>query len=523
VAPATPPAGGSEGIVWDGALVCRGCGRRYAIREGVVLAGVLDDAWVAILGEMIQRRLLTEDALRGAPEEERAYDARHAEQGRQSRAIADACFEAVQQRWVELGARRVLDCGAGMMETSDWFARQGAEVVAVEPEISMLRYAAFEGLNAAPLRSCEMGGRTYFNRNPAPFPAYFNRFAADCQRLPFAEGAFDLAFCRATAHHATDLNAAMAEMARVVRPGGHVVLCAEPIRSVLDRESDHLENCAGCEHGLNEHVPTLWNYLRALGRWSDSIHVQYWPQVARFRTRRLFDLLRYPYERHLWPAEMVEGWRRAKLFVVSGGVNLYARRAARRVPAPPHRLPKPAPAKGGDALDEIAEPYFRSEFPASPERIHEDTRRLMARWRALVARRAALYPARVEPGRASPAQLQSGWSGVQGRGGGAFRYALQQAVAILRADAGASRLIVEISGGRPGAAYESRLTLNDGPPVPLSGEGAAWRREAIALDRETLRAGGDRVVVVRIESLRRERLAGTGWTVGPAIRLLAVE
>lgn len=46
----------------------------------------------------------------------------------------------------------------------------------------------------------------------------------DAEALPFRDGAFDIVTCRHAAHHFPDLARALAEMARVVRPGGRVLL-----------------------------------------------------------------------------------------------------------------------------------------------------------------------------------------------------------------------------------------------------------------------------------------------------------
>ena len=47
----------------------------------------------------------------------------------------------------------------------------------------------------------------------------------DVYALPFADAAFDIVSCRFTFHHLEHPRQALAEMARVCRPGGRVVLC----------------------------------------------------------------------------------------------------------------------------------------------------------------------------------------------------------------------------------------------------------------------------------------------------------
>jgi len=49
--------------------------------------------------------------------------------------------------------------------------------------------------------------------------------AGDAYALPFADGTFDIVSCRYAFHHLEAPDAAFAEMIRVCRPGGRVVLC----------------------------------------------------------------------------------------------------------------------------------------------------------------------------------------------------------------------------------------------------------------------------------------------------------
>ena len=53
---------------------------------------------------------------------------------------------------------------------------------------------------------------------------------ADAERLPYEDGAFDLVTGHAFLHHIPDPQAALAEMVRVLRPGGTLFIAGEPTR-----------------------------------------------------------------------------------------------------------------------------------------------------------------------------------------------------------------------------------------------------------------------------------------------------
>ena len=54
--------------------------------------------------------------------------------------------------------------------------------------------------------------------------------AADAERLPFADGSFDLVLGHAVLHHIPNLDQALQEFARVLAPGGRIMFAGEPSR-----------------------------------------------------------------------------------------------------------------------------------------------------------------------------------------------------------------------------------------------------------------------------------------------------
>ena len=84
----------------------------------------------------------------------------------------------------------------------------------------------------------------------------------DAERLPFEDESFDLVFGHAVLHHLPDLPAALAELRRVLRPGGTLAFCGEP-----SRYGDLL--AAVPKHGAQLAAP-LWRLLlRAPARRAD--------------------------------------------------------------------------------------------------------------------------------------------------------------------------------------------------------------------------------------------------------------
>jgi demethylmenaquinone methyltransferase/2-methoxy-6-polyprenyl-1,4-benzoquinol methylase len=95
----------------------------------------------------------------------------------------------------------VLDLAAGTGTSSRTFTRAGARCVACDFSLGMLRVGA---------------------RQPAPSVRFV---AGDALDLPFADGAFDAVTISFGLRNVADTGTALAEMRRVTRPGGRLVIC----------------------------------------------------------------------------------------------------------------------------------------------------------------------------------------------------------------------------------------------------------------------------------------------------------
>jgi demethylmenaquinone methyltransferase/2-methoxy-6-polyprenyl-1,4-benzoquinol methylase len=97
---------------------------------------------------------------------------------------------------------RVLDLAAGTGVSTAELQRSGATAVACDFSLGMLR-----------------AGRANRHRRRVRF------VAGDATRLPFGDGVFDAVTISFGLRNVVDVPAALREMARVVRPGGRLVVC----------------------------------------------------------------------------------------------------------------------------------------------------------------------------------------------------------------------------------------------------------------------------------------------------------
>lgn len=130
------------------------------------------------------------------------------------------------------GTERLLDVATGGGHTALAFAPQVRSAVASDLTLAML-LAAREHITAQNITNVT------FCRNAA-------------ETLPFADASFDLVTCRIAAHHFADARAFASESARVLRPGGLLLI------------SDHI--------GLED--PELDAFMDRFERWRDPSHVR---------------------------------------------------------------------------------------------------------------------------------------------------------------------------------------------------------------------------------------------------------
>ena len=128
---------------------------------------------------------------------------------------------------------RVLDLGCGGGHVTFTVAPHAAEVVAYDLSSEMLAAVRAEAARR------DLGA--------------IRTEQGNVEALPFADAGFDLVLTRFSAHHWQDLGAALAEMRRVIRPGGLVVVMdtVSPEVPDLDAFLDRVERLRDPSHVRN--------------------------------------------------------------------------------------------------------------------------------------------------------------------------------------------------------------------------------------------------------------------------------
>jgi ubiquinone/menaquinone biosynthesis C-methylase UbiE len=145
------------------------------------------------------------------------------------------------------GQERVLDVGCGPGYTAFAVAPGAREVVALDLTPEMLDAARELARERGIENVCFEQG--------------------DVETLPFPDASFDCVTCRFSAHHYVDVRRAVAEMARVLRPGGQLVLVDSiaPEDDTQDAFLDAIERMRDPSHVRNWRVSEWAEMLRAAG------------------------------------------------------------------------------------------------------------------------------------------------------------------------------------------------------------------------------------------------------------------
>ncbi len=196
---------------------------------------------------------------------------------------------------------RVLDLGCGFGRHAFEAARRGAEVVALDSGTDELRDV--RGMFVAMLAAGELDDR-----------AHAGAVRSDACRLPFADGSFDRVIAAEVLEHIPDDTRAMAELSRVLRPGGTMAVtvprCGPEVVNWLLSDAYHevpgghvriyrrptlVRRLAssglvplGHHHAHGLHTPYWW--LRCLVGPADDAH----PAVAAYHRLLVWEIVKRP-------------------------------------------------------------------------------------------------------------------------------------------------------------------------------------------------------------------------------------
>ena len=238
-----------DGEIWSGSLACASCDTSFALRQGMAFLHREDASWES------------------KAREAQGWVAIHKQKGayEPSDAAVDLSIPYYDEApWIEVGLRfdealaqlqltgdeTVLDLGAGRGWAAKQFALLGCESVA---------------LDVAPDENVGLGRGRVLMEDAG---VYFERVIGDGEHLPFQADSFDVVFCSAALHHASNLPLLLQNVRHVLKRGGRLCAIREPSLSILDDEQAELVRGAVEEMalGINETRPTYDEYMRALRR-----------------------------------------------------------------------------------------------------------------------------------------------------------------------------------------------------------------------------------------------------------------
>jgi len=182
------------------------------------------------------------------------------------------------------GREQVLDVGTGTGHTALAFAPRVASVIGLDMTEAML-------VQARALAAEQGAGNADFE-------------LGDAMELPYDSSRFDLVTCRVCAHHFADVRKAVEEMARVLRPGGRLLVVdsvspEDPAEDTylncieLIRDPSHVRNYSVSQWeelfgaaGLSAEHKGTWGVPLDFEDWVERMGTQ---ELERAQLRALFD------------------------------------------------------------------------------------------------------------------------------------------------------------------------------------------------------------------------------------------
>jgi SAM-dependent methyltransferase len=438
-------------------LVCAACGAAYPVRDGIPCLVHVDHTSLGDLTELLAHQAAHRNWLRTSAnavltrDREEDYD-RYAD-------LAWRAFEQVLPEFDAFPNPRVLDVGAGDGLTSALLAERGAAVVATDLGLHMLRDPG-DVETRRPMAWVPEERRAQARARVRSAPYYADRVQACADRLPFADNLFDFVFCRGVLHHVADVRKTIVEMARVLRLGGRLVVCAEPFRATLESEFERLKGIHDYLLGINEHCPRLSDYLaafRAAGLRRPKLLIgDLWPGLRWERAPSPVPRVLRRLLRPLPWRELPVGYGPLMRFC-AGVVSLVATK----------RRHRPGRHEAGARL---LDPGLLDGSLESGPRLAEVVRQL---------RRDRPFPSRLDPSVAPQEGLRFGWWLPEpvSPGPRQARYSFPYCMATLRAPRGATALEVTCRGfaAETGAPTRGTVWINGAEAGPFCLEGADWQ------------------------------------------------
>ena len=155
-------------------------------------------------------------------------------------------FDMALQEMNLTGKETILDIGAGQGWASRYFAEKGCTAIALD-------IVADEKFGL---------GRSWAIMERAN--TYFEPLLGDGERLPFPENTFDYVFFCGALHHFVHFERVLAQVYRVLKPGGRIIAAGEPAISLFKTEAEIQALLDEPEEGIVERRPKAYQYKKAL-------------------------------------------------------------------------------------------------------------------------------------------------------------------------------------------------------------------------------------------------------------------